>query len=118
MLHLQARPEHLSSDKAWQVGRDEADLAVRTTLERFDIVEFFADVKEFESYEDVWAHELGDELLAEVTSGRNRRAVAFDMRARGQEFTRAAGRALVDIRDRTLTHDRGRRLRRHALNAS
>jgi phage terminase large subunit-like protein len=81
------------------------------------VVGFWADVKEFESYVDAWAQEFGDELLVEASTGRNRHAVAFDMRARVQEFTQAARRALVDIRDRTLTHDGDRRLRRHALNA-
>jgi phage terminase large subunit-like protein len=117
VLHLQEKPEHLAADQPWQVNRDEADLAVRTAFERFDVVGFFADVREFESYVDDWAQEFGEQLLVEATTGRNRHAVAFDMRARVQEFTQATRRTLVDIRDRTLTHDGDRRLRRHALNA-
>ncbi|WP_447009065.1 hypothetical protein ACRAKJ_19480 [Saccharothrix sp. DSM 118769] len=65
---------------------------------------------------DDWAQEFGEQLLVEASAGRNRHAVAFDMRARVQEFTQATRRALVDIRGRTLTHDGDRRLRRHALN--
>lgn len=117
VLHLQEKPEHLAADAPWQVNRDEADLAVRTAFERFDVVGFFADVREFESYVDDWAQEFGEQLLVEASTGRNRHAVAFDMRARVQEFTQATRRTLVDIRDRTLTHDGDRRLRRHALNA-
>ncbi|MEO6081571.1 MAG: Terminase [Umezawaea sp.] len=117
VLHVQERPEHLAPDQPWEVNRDEADLAVRTAFEKYDVVGFFADVREFESYVDSWALEFGEDLLIEASTGRNRHAVAFDMRARVAEFTQAAGRALVDIRDRTVTHDGDLRLRRHVLNA-
>ncbi|MCK2237717.1 MULTISPECIES: Terminase [unclassified Crossiella] len=117
VLHLQERPEDLAPQQVWEVDRAEADLAVRTAFERFNVVAFFADVREFESYVDAWAQDLGADLLIEATTGRGRNAVAFDMRGHIQEFTQATGRALIDIRDRTLTHDGDLRLRRHVLNA-
>jgi hypothetical protein len=116
VVHVQEKPEG-PAGKAWEVNRAEADRAVRDAFERYDVVAFFADVREFESYVDSWALTFGDRLLIEATGGRNHHAVAFDMRSRTAEFTAAAQRALVDIRDQSMTHDGDRRLRRHVLNA-
>ncbi|MFI9381224.1 Terminase [Kutzneria sp. NPDC052558] len=116
VLHVQEKPEG-PAGKGWQVDRAEADRAVRDAFERYDVVAFFADVREFESYVDAWAPAFADRLLIEATQGRNHHAVAFDMRSRTAEFTAAAQRSLVDIRDQSMTHDGDRRLRRHVLNA-
>lgn len=117
VLHVQERPESLPADQSWEVDRDAADLAVRSAFERFEVVGFFSDIREFESYVDAWALEFAEDLLIEASTGRTRHAIAYDMRGRVQETTQATGRALIDIRDRTLTHDGDLRLRRHVLNA-
>src|SRR4029079_9847087 len=38
----------------WEVPRAEVDLAVRQAFDRFDVVAFYADVREFEQYIDDW----------------------------------------------------------------
>lgn len=116
VLHVQEKPEG-PAGKDWQVNRTEADLAVREAFERLDVVGFFADVAEFESYVDAWGFEFGDRLLVDATAGRNRHPVAFDMRGRVAEFAPAVTRTLADIRQGALTHDGDLRLRRHMLNA-
>ena len=116
VLHCQEKPEG-SAGNGWEVDRAAADLAVRTAFDRFDVVGFFADVREFESYVDTWGWEFGDRLLIDATTGRNRHAVAFDMRAKVPEFTPAVGRALAEIRQHAVTHDGDARLKRHVLNA-
>ena len=103
--------------KGWQVDRGDVDRIVRRTFEEREVVAFFADLKEFESYVDTWAQLFGDQLLIQAATGRNGHAVGWDMRGRVQEFTNACGRALVDIKERDLTHDGDSRLQRHILNA-
>ncbi|WP_326950249.1 Terminase [Amycolatopsis sp. NBC_01307] len=116
VLHCQEKPEG-PAGAGWEVDRAAADLAVRTAFDRFDVVGFFADVREFESYVDTWAFEFGDQLLIDATTGRSRSAVAFDMRAKVPEFTPAVGRTLAEIKQKALTHDGDPRLKRHVLNA-
>lgn len=116
VLHCQEKPEG-PAGAGWEVDRAAADLAVRTAFDRFDVVGFFADVREFESYVDAWGFEFGDQLLVDATTGRSRAAVAFDMRAKVPEFTPAVERTLAEIRQKALTHDGDSRLTRHVLNA-
>lgn len=103
--------------KTWQVDRADVDRTVRAVFAERNVVAFFGDVKEFESYIDAWALEFGDRLLIQATVGRGAHPVAWDMRARVREFTEACERAEIDIRERDLTHDGDSRLQRHVLNA-
>jgi len=103
--------------KGWQVDRVDVDRVVRAAFTRYDVAAFLGDVKEFESYIDAWAAELGDSLVIEATTGRYRHAVAWDMRAKTAEFTQAVERAFVDITDGDFPHDGSTALQRHALNA-
>jgi len=110
------KPSGPGSD-GWEVPRPEVDRTVRDAFDRYDVVAFYADVKEFEQYVDEWAATFRDRLLIDATAGRHAHPVAWDMRARTAEFTAAAGRFLVDVEDQALTHDGDPRLRRHVLNA-
>jgi len=101
----------------WEVPRAEVDLEVRRAFDRFDVVAFYADVREFEQYVDSWAAEFRDRLAVDATGGRHPHPVAWDMRVKVPEFTAACGRMLVDVADRAVTHDGDSRLRRHVLNA-
>ena len=101
----------------WEVDRVDVDRVVRGALERFDVVAFFADVREFESYVDVWAQEFGEDLLIDATTGKYRHPVAWDMRAKTAEFTAATERALIDIQAGEWPHDGDPRLQAHALHA-
>jgi len=101
----------------WRVDRADVDRVVRQAFNRWDVVGFFGDVKDFESYIDAWGNDFRDRLIVEATSGRYRHPVAFDMRARVREFTEACERMAVDIAQRELTHDGDARLTRHVLNA-
>lgn len=106
-----------AAGEGWEVDRPDVDRVVRQSIERYDVVAFFGDVKEFESYIDTWATDFGPDLLIDATGGKHRHPIAFDMRARTQEFTAAAERALVDIREQEFPHPGDPRLTRHALNA-
>lgn len=103
--------------QGWEVDRADVDRVVRQVFETRHVVAFFADIKEFESYVDDWARDFGEQLVVQATGGRYAHAVGFDMRGRVREFTEACDRALIDIRERDLTHDGDSRLQRHVLNA-
>jgi phage terminase large subunit-like protein len=103
--------------KNWEVDRADVDRVVRKTFDERNIVAFFGDVKEFESYIDTWGQDFADQLVIHATTGKNPHPVGWDMRTRVREFTEACGRALIDIEERTLTHDGDPRLQRHVLHA-
>ena len=109
------RPHGPEGD-GWEVDRVDVDRAVRALFDRFDPVGFLGDVREFESYIDQWGNDFGSRLLIDATTGKYRHAVAFDMRARGAEFTAAAERARVDIEEGEWPHDGDHRLVRHLGN--
>jgi phage terminase large subunit-like protein len=116
VVHCQERPPG-PDGKHWRVDKAAADLAVRRAFEKFEVLGFAADVREFESYVDSWGQEFGSRLLIDATTGKYRHPVAFDMRVRVPEFTAAVERTHADIRQKTLSHDGDLRLRRHLLNA-
>ena len=103
--------------KDWEVDRNDVDRIVRQVFATRNVVAFFADVREFESYVDTWAQDFGEQLVIQATTGKNAHAVAWDMRTRSREFTDACGRSDIDIREKTLTHDGDSRLQRHVLHA-
>lgn len=112
------------------IDRGEVDRAVRTAFELYDVVGFYADTREWESYIDRWAEEFGDQLVVKATQ---RQPVAWDTKGRVRAFTAAAERlhdAIVDSgREATkaaeenresgqrLTHDGSKQFGMHVLNA-
>lgn len=103
--------------EGWVVDRADVDRVVRQVFATREVVAFFADVAEFESYIDTWANDFGSRLAVQATGGKYAHAVAWDMRSHVQEFTEACARVLVDVREHDLTHDGDSRLQRHVLNA-
>jgi phage terminase large subunit-like protein len=103
--------------KGWEVDRADVDRIVRQVFATRNVVAFFSDVREFESYVDTWGEDFGPDLAIQATTGRYGHPVAFDMRGRVREFTEACDRTLIDIKEGDLTHDGDSRLQRHVLNA-
>lgn len=106
-----------SLGEGWEVDREDVDAVVHKVMRERNIVAFFADVREFESYIDEWGEEFSKQLVIPATVGRYQHNVAWDMRGRVKEFTEAVERMYVDIEQKTVTHDGDTRLRRHFLNA-
>lgn len=106
----------------------DVDRVVRKTFERFDVLAFFADVKEWESFAlTEWPNRYKDDLLVwAAPSSKPPQPIAWDMRGHRIEFARAAEACLEEItaeRDvdgvkvfGEFTHDGDPRVHRHMSN--
>lgn len=101
-----------------QVDVAAVDLAVRQAFERYTVLGFFGDVREFESFVRItWPADFGDELRVHaVPGGKAPEPIAWDMRGHLKEFTLSAELTEAEIRDQGLTHDGDSRLARHVAN--
>lgn len=97
-----------------EIDRDKIDAAVSKAFERFDVVGFYSDLHPWESYVDRWRDDFGADLCARATTHH---PIAWDMRSRDRDFTRAAERFHDAVTEGKLTHDGDPRLREHVLNA-
>lgn len=97
----------------------EVDAYVELAFRTYNVVGFFGDVQEWESFVKVdWPTRFGDKLLVPaVVGGRDPQLIAWDMRGHLLEFTRACELAEAEIRDVKFTHDDDPRLARHVANA-
>lgn len=96
----------------------EVDAKVAQTFDRRNVVAFFADVAEWESFTKVeWPRRHGDRLKIDaVPGGKDPQQIAWDMRSRVMEFTRAAELVEAEIRDGLFSHDDHPVLARHVHN--
>ena len=97
----------------------EVDRAVENAFEKWNVIAFFADVREWESYAmDVWPSRYGDKLLVwAIPGGKKPEPVAWDMRTKDFIFTQATELCLGQIHDKSFTHDGNPMLVRHVENA-
>jgi hypothetical protein len=95
------------------------DSAVEAAFERYDVVGFFGDVKEWEGFTKVtWPDRYADQLVVKaVVGGKDPQAIAWDMRSRVYEFGVACELTEAEIKDQQLTHDGHPVLSRHVGNA-
>lgn len=95
-------------DKATGViDTNAVDGAVHRTFDQFNVVAFWADVREFESFvKTSWPDEFGDDLLLwAVPRGREPGPIAWDMRSHQYPFAEASEMCLSEIQDGAFTHD-------------
>lgn len=103
---------------------EEVDLAVDHTFDTLNVVGFFADVREWESFTKVeWPRRYAERLLVQaVPAGKTPEPIAWDMRTKTHDFTLAAELAHDEISrsttdERAFTHDGNPILSRHVANA-
>ena len=96
----------------------EVDAAVQWMFDRWDVRAFLADVQEWEGFVKVtWPDRYRDRLAVwAVPGGRDPQPIAWDMRSRTFEFTKAAELAADEIASGAFTHDGDSRLARHVTN--
>jgi hypothetical protein len=97
----------------------QVDAAVQYAFDRWSILAFFADVKEWEGFTKVtWPERYADDLLVHsIPGGKDPQSIAWDMRARTYDFTMACELTEAEINDRAFTHDGDSRVMRHVTNA-
>jgi plastocyanin len=102
-----------------EVPAASVDLAVAKAFERWTVIAFFADVKEWEGFVKVnWPALYGKDLLVHAqTTGRDPQPIAWDMRAKGHDFTMACELTEAEIREKAFTHDGNAVVARHVVNA-
>nr|PZN15977.1 MAG: terminase [Mycolicibacterium hassiacum] len=109
-------PSHDTDDV---VPVHEVDAAVERAFDRWKVLAFFADVKEWESFTKVtWPDRYADQLLIKaVPGGKTPEPIAWDMRSHVYDFTMAVEHVEAEIKDRAFTHDGDSRTARHIANA-
>jgi phage terminase large subunit-like protein len=101
------------------VDAEAVDSTVKRAFDDYDVMAFFADVKEWEGFVKVnWPATYHDLLLVMASpTTREPGWIAWDMRARRREFAEACETCEAEISDRQFTHDGNAVVARHVGNA-
>jgi hypothetical protein len=101
------------------VDAADVDRVVMQTFEKYRVLAFFADVKEWESFAlTEWPNRYKDQLIEwAVPNGKPPQPIACDMRSHKVEFARAAEACQQEIENCDFTHDGDARTARHVVNA-
>lgn len=112
-------PGNSHDDDSDSVDVEAVDAAVRRTFDRFNVIGFFADVREWESFTKVsWPQEWRDQLVVwAVPGGKQPEPIAWDMRSHDYDFTMACELVEAEILEAKFTHDANPALRKHVMNA-
>lgn len=97
-----------------EVPREDVDATVRSAFERYDVVAFRADVKEFEAYVDQWGRSFKKKMRVNASPNN---PVAFDMRGQQKRFALDCERLEDAVIEGEVYHDGNPVLRQHVLNA-
>lgn len=97
----------------------QVDAAVERMFGTWNVLAFFADVKEWEgSVKVTWPDRYADRLLIKAApGGREPQLIAWDMRSHTYDFTQACELTETEILERRFTHDGDSRVARHVVNA-
>lgn len=108
-------PSHDTEDV---VPVDRVDAALDHIFATHNVVGFFGDVQEWESFVKIeWPKRFGDRLsLMAVPAGKDPQRIAWDMRSNTFDFTRAAELCEAEIIDAGFHHDGNPILARHVAN--
>jgi hypothetical protein len=101
--------------KDWEVPRPEVQAAVRSAMQRYKVVGFFADPAKWESEVAGWEALYGRRMLVKATG---QHPIEWWMTGgRATQIVKATDALATNIRDRKTTHDGSFTLTRHMLNA-
>jgi len=108
-----------SSDPDAEVSATNVDLSIDWVFENHNVVAFFGDVREWESFVKVeWPRRHGAKLrkVWADRSGRDPQRIAWDMRSKVMDFTRACELVNAEIVAGEFKHDGNPVLLRHVVN--
>lgn len=94
------------------------DAGVRRAFDTYNVVAFWADVREWESFtRTAWPEDYGDRLIVPaVRGGMSASPIAWDMRSHAYQFAEAAETAFTEIQQQAFTHDGDSALGEHVSN--
>jgi len=112
-------PGNSHDGESASVDVEAVDLRVQKAFDEYEVVAFFADVREFESLTKItWPQRYRDVLqLWAVPGGKSPEPIAWDMRSHSYDFEMAAELAEAEIREGAFTHDGDARTSAHVRNA-
>ena len=101
------------------IDYQKVDGAIDSAFALYDVVAFYADVREWESYvKTSWPDKYGEDLLVwAVPKGKEPAPIAWDMRSHAYIFAEAAEMCYSEIQERDFTHDGNWDVSRHVGNA-
>jgi hypothetical protein len=110
-------PDQRDPNDTIDAGR--VDLTVRQAFAELNVVAFFADVREWESFVLTdWPVEFADRLVVHsAPNARPPQSIAWDMRGHAYEFAKACEAAQAEITEGAFRHDGNDMLARHVANA-
>lgn len=114
------QPKSVHADDKPMVDVQAVDDRVDFAFATWNVVGFFADVREWESFTKVaWPERYRDrlELWATSRGAQQPEPIAWDMRGKDFAFTTAAELAEAEIMQHMFTHDGNALLTEHVLNA-
>ena len=97
-----------------EVPREDVDATVHSVFQRYDVVAFRADVKEFEAYVDQWGRAYKKKIRVNASPNN---PIAFDMRGQTKRFAFDCERFEDAVIEQEVCHDGNPVLRQHVLNA-
>ncbi|QJD50215.1 terminase [Mycobacterium phage Iwokeuplikedis] len=97
-----------------EVPREDVDATVHSVFQRYDVVAFRADVKEFEAYVDSWGRTYKKKIKVNASPNN---PVAFDMRGQQKRFAFDCERLEDAVLEGEVWHDGNPVLTQHVLNA-
>lgn len=100
--------------KNWEVDRTQVNDLVAHAFGKYDVCAFFADVKLWESYIDIWGEAHREELVIKASP---KSVVGYDMRGHQQELTKATEALVSGIEAGQVPHTNHLILNRHVGNA-
>ena len=98
----------------------EVDATVDRAFDRYTVRGFFADVREWEDHvKTSWPERYGPQLTiwAEARSTKDPQPIAWDMRGKTWDFTKAVELCEAEVLAGQFTHDGDSRVARHVANA-
>jgi hypothetical protein len=101
------------------VDFEQIDNRITGYVEKYDVVAFFADVREWEGYvKTTWPQRWKDDLQVwAVPGGKLPEPIAWDMRQKSKDFALAAELVEDEITEGAFAHDDNAVLARHVGNA-
>lgn len=114
------QPQSVHADDKPMVDVQGVDDRVDFAFATWNVIGFFADVREWESFTKVaWPERYRDKLELWATSrgAQQPEPIAWDMRGKDFAFTTAAELAEAEIMQHMFTHDGNALLTEHVLNA-